>query len=345
MPKTLIVGLGRSGLGLHWHVIRKLQETNLGEWIRRPVLAWDIRDIGEIARKNGLTPVASLAEARSLMDPGQAIVHLCTPPDIRLQMVRELAGLGFRRMIVEKPLALNGVAAREIESFAKAQGLQLVVVAHWLDSELTHRLIDLTDSQEMGRLRAITFVQRKPRLEMTLRSAAHLTSFDVEVPHSLGVVLRLAGAAELTEASWTGVRIDSRVVSSMATARLMLRHPGGQSTEIFSDLASPIRERRVELEFDDGRAVGYYPSSQSDSFAHLRLVRGKSEEGMVFADDSLTRFMYRVYEQFASDQISGEEFELNVRAAELLGEAKDLALDSGLIDDNLLVTEETLRVH
>jgi predicted dehydrogenase len=341
MNRTLIVGLGRSGLGLHWRVLRELREAANPIFGDKPVLAWDICDITATAEREGLVPVHSLEEARELLDPDETVVHICTPPVARLDLVRELSDLGFTRLVVEKPLATDAATAIEVDAVRRARGLQLVLVAHWLDSMLTRRLLALTRSEDLGALRAIWVAQHKPRMRRTLASDGHPTAFDVELPHSVGVALRIAGDAQLDDATVTDMVVDDTVVPRMGSARMVLAHDGDVRTEIYSDLASPVRERRIELDFTRGSAVGYFPGSEDDHYAHLR-VRGDREKVSIFPDNALASFFVRVYTDFAHDRYSEEEFLLGRRVVELIDEAKDRCL-AGEIAARIPTVEESTR--
>jgi predicted dehydrogenase len=326
--RTLIVGLGRAGLGLHWGVIRRLRAQRPDLFADAPALAYDKRDVVRRADRAGMVLVDSLAEARRLSDPAETIVHLCTTPTARLEPLRELADLGYRQIMVEKPLAADARTLREIAELRRSRDLRLAVVAHWLDSALTRRLAGLVRSEELGRLRSISITQNKPRLRRTLESATngHQTAFDVEVPHSLGVVLRIAGNASVSAAGLTDMKVGSLVVPWMGNARLVLGHDAGPRTEIFSDLSSPVRERRIELEFTGGSAVGHYAGSEDDHYAQLQIARNGAITTHVFPDDALSSFFVRVYRDFARGASFDEELGLATRVVELIGQAKSMSL-------------------
>ena len=97
MERTLIIGLGRAGLGLHWAVLRRLRAA--GEhpdlFDPAPVLTLDPLAPAAPPRGEELRSVSSVAQARGLLDPERTVVHLCTPPVARLGLLRELAGAGF----------------------------------------------------------------------------------------------------------------------------------------------------------------------------------------------------------------------------------------------------------
>jgi predicted dehydrogenase len=326
--RTLIVGLGHAGLDLHWNVLRRLRATPADRdlFAPGPAYGFDLRETAAPPPGQDLARVRSLAEAARLLDPAETVVHLCTPPVARLDLLHSLAEHGFRRILVEKPLATDLASAEAIADLRRSAGLELTVVAHWLDSALTTQCTELIRSGRLGELRAISFIQRKPRLSRTIMNHGHPTAFDAELPHSVGVALRIAGDARLLDAAWTDMQVGDRLVPRMGTARLVARHDSGVHTDIFSDLTSPVRERRVTFELTGGRVVGHYPGSQDDDYAHLRLLVDRRELRSVFRDDSLATFLRRVYRQYADGRDGTAEFDLNLRVTALLGEAKSWCL-------------------
>jgi predicted dehydrogenase len=219
---------------------------------------------------------------------------------VRFDVLSELARLGFRRMVVEKPLATSVEELERIGSLREHFGVRIAVVAHWLYAELTARLHDLVLGHTLGPLRTIRFVQHKPRFHRSIVDSGHTTAFDVEIPHSLGVVLLLAGAAELSGAQCLPMRVGRQTLPGMGCARLTLLHSSGVASEIVSDLASPVQERSVRLGFESGSAVGHYPLSDRDNHAQL-AVTGQTDEHTVFPDDAFTSFTLRTYESFRDD--------------------------------------------
>lgn len=306
MLRTLIVGLGRAGLGLHWAVLRKLRAA--GEhpdlFAPAPVLALD-PTVVPTATGDGLLPVPSLERAVALLDPAETVVHLCTPPVTRLGLLRELSEAGFRRIVVEKPLATGVAEAHAIHDLAVGEGLELDVVAPWLASSLTRRLAALVAEGKLGALRTIGIRQYKPRMRRTLADLGHPTAFDIEPPHSVGVCLRLAGDAEVISAGLSDMRIGETVVPGMGRAELRLRH-AEVTSHIVSDLTAPLRERRIELGFEGGRVVAHYPNAEDDCYAQLRLQRpGLPEQLEIFPDDALSAQMTGSYRAFLTGGAPG----------------------------------------
>ncbi len=329
MLHTMVVGLGRAGAGLHLPVLAKARERQPRWFAPGPVAAFD-RDAAARARHTaeGVHTVASLAQARRVLDPGRTVVHVCTPPVARVELIEELLELGFRRLLVEMPLASGPRDLARLLELLRGPDVQVAVVAPWLASTLTDRLTVLVrERSALGALRQISVVQSKPRFRRSLAGSGHPTAFDVEIPHAMGVLLRLAGDADVAGAICTDLDVNGRRLPRLGGATLRLAHHGGVRGVIRSDLTSPVRERRITLRFDQGTAIGHYPAEASDHYAQLRLlVRDvPPEPRAVFRDDALTEFVLRAYADFASGGPGAAAFEEQARVVGLLGEAKELA--------------------
>ena len=300
MFRTLVVGLGRAGAGLHLPVLDRLrQRTPTGTlFAEAPVVAVDPTP-PLAALPPGTVVLPTLERARAELDPESTVAHVCTPPEGREAVIEQLARLGFAHVIVEKPLAVDITQLARVEDLCRRHRLQLVVVAQWQVSTLTRRLEECVTGGEFGELRQIRVVQRKPRFSRSLATSGHPTAFDVEVPHALGVVLRLAGPARLTDAAWSDLAADGVVRPRLGTATLRLAHQRGPSTQITSDLTAPVRERRITCVFDDATVVGHYPVSEEDGYAQLAVARSDRTTREVFPDDALPSFLRDAYRRFA----------------------------------------------
>jgi len=175
-------------------------------------------------------------------------------------------------------------------------------------------------------LRSIEILQHKSRMGRTLADLGHPTAFDIEAPHSLGVCLRLAGDARLVDARLSDMWIGDTVVANMGKAELLLRHDSVTS-RIISDLTSPVRERRIELSFDGGHVVGYYPIGEDELYAHLRVaVDGLPRTEEIFADDALSTYLLEAYLGFGEHADFRDELRLGGQVVELITAAKQLCL-------------------
>ncbi|GAA3761103.1 hypothetical protein GCM10022402_43620 [Salinactinospora qingdaonensis] len=307
MLHTLIVGLGRSGRKLHLPTLlraRALAASADGDhsaavpFSAHPILAFDRRLTPPPPA--GVTLVRSLAEAAATIDPSRTVVHLCTPPYARASTLNELAGLGFRRILVEKPLATDLFGLDVVLRLRRRWDLDLTVTAHWLASALTERLRSAIRDGDLGALRSMSIVQHKPRFQRSRHRRDHPTAFDVEIPHSLRLALDLAGRAHLLDASWSDLVFGGTRVPAMGGAHLSLVHASGVRTDISSDLTSPVRERRITLEFEEGTLTGHYPCSDADDTAQLRTRSAGHDSRELFTDDALTAFLLRVYDRYAT---------------------------------------------
>src|SRR5690348_15196465 len=103
--------MGRSGEQLHLPSLSKVRLASPGLLGLAPVIVFD--PYRQPADVPGVVAVRSLQEAAGCLPPCRTVVHLCTPPRVRSSMLGRLAELGYRKIIVEKPLAVDlvGLAA------------------------------------------------------------------------------------------------------------------------------------------------------------------------------------------------------------------------------------------
>jgi predicted dehydrogenase len=325
MPHTVVAGLGRSGAGLHVPVLTRLRATCPELFGDHPIVGVDPRaglalGDGSTAGATGAGVLAvtdSLDRLAALVPPDDTVVHVCTPPATRVAVLTCLAAQGFRRLVVEKPLAGDLAALAAVERLRCRHDLDVVVVTHWLASALTHRLTRLARSGEHGPLTSITVRQDKPRFTRA-GNPAHADAFDVEIPHALAVALTIAGPAELAGAGWT-----DPLAGPLAGAWLAVRHTGGTHTTIRSDLTSPVRRREITLRLRDTTAVGHYPVSADDHHAQLRTGAGPRE---VFEDEALGAFLLAAHRYFAGTAAAPPgEFAVHAAVVRLLAAARHTA--------------------
>jgi predicted dehydrogenase len=323
MLNALIIGLGRAGLGLHLPVLARLRLC------ATPVVAVDPYRPRGLLEGPPVIVLRTLREARARLAPDNTVVHLCTPPGVRAGALREVAELGFTRIIVEKPLATSEDDLEQVLRITRDHGVQLSVVAPWLHSTLTTRLIALLESGDLGRLLTVTVTQHKPRFTRSSTSRSHESAFDVEIPHSLGLALRLAGDAEVTGAWTTDLDLGDMVVKDMGSANMTMRHKcSAVRTVIESDLTSPVRQRRVILQLTGGRIIADYPIGQDDDYGQLRVTHADGPDGTaareLLRDDALGTFLSRAYRRYATSSTGGPDLDLDeqVRGCRLLLDAK-----------------------
>ncbi|MBA5223951.1 hypothetical protein [Streptomyces griseoaurantiacus] len=331
MLRTLLLGLGRAGAGLHLPVLARARATHPELFAGRPVVGVDPgpRPLPGGPPGTGGDPLViadSLQRARRCLDPDVTVVHLCTPPDVRAALLEEAAQLGYRRFVVEKPLAADRAALRRVREAVDRHGLRVEVVSPWLHSALTDRIAALLATA--GQVRSVSVTQDKARFRRSLTGGTHRHAFEVEVPHALGVLLRLLGDGEVCAASWSDLRLGERVVPHMGGARLALRHRGGARGLVDCDLTSPVRRRRITVDTADGvRLIGHYPVAQDDDVARLDMWCEGRRTRELFEDDALRRCLVAAYRRFAGDDPPGAAGCLGVhaRTVELLEDARHLA--------------------
>lgn len=300
--QTLVVGLGRAGAGLHLPVLARARSAARPLFSSLPIVACDPRRT--IPESPEVTVTSTVEQAERLVVPADTVVHVCTPPTVRTSVLTELAELGFRRFIVEKPLATDTDELARVVRLRRKHSLHLEVVEPWLTSTLTQRLTDLAGSGTLGDLKSIAIVQNKPRFRRSLLTPGHPSAFDVELPHGVGVALRLAGNARVTHAAGQDLVLGELVIPRMGSAAVGLRHNSGVRTLIESDLTAPVRERRITCEFSRGRAVGHYAVSDDDDHSQLTVTQNGQSTHSVQRDDSLTAWMIRAYRNFHAAPVS-----------------------------------------
>ncbi|WP_424189115.1 oxidoreductase [Actinokineospora sp. G85] len=323
MVGALVVGLGRSGAGLHLPVLRALGHGQARALGRPPIVVVD--PAASVPPAPDVLPALSLAHAARLISPARTVVHLCTPPTARLRPLTELAGLGFTRVLVEKPLAVDEVELAGVLRLRAEAGLDLLPVAQWRCSELTRRITAVVAGGELGALRSLSFTQTKPRFTRTALGDSHTTALDVEAPHSVAVALHVAGAAEVADAALSDMVVGDHSYRHMGGARLSLRHAGGVRTEIRTDLTSPVRERRVVAELEGGTLIGHYPATDADDHSQLVVRTASTHSHSVFQDDSLRALIARAHEHFEGGDPLFDEPANGVAVVTLLAQAKRLA--------------------
>lgn len=323
--RSLIVGLGRAGAGLHLPVLAKLRTRTPLLFDDAPVTACEPRP--NVAARAGLEVVPTIEAAAAGLDPAVTVAHVCTPPTERLAVLSELATLGFRKVIVEKPLAADIDDLARIIRLRRKYKLHVEVVEPWLASTLTARLVELIRSGRFGAPKSIDIVQNKPRFRRSLVTPGHPTAFDVELPHGVALALRLAGAARVTHASGTDLEVEGNVGPRMGGASVGLRHNSGIHTEIRSDLTSPVRERRVTVDFETGTAVGHFAVSGDDHHSQLTLRSNGRSEHVVLRDDAMTEWMFQAYRKFQVDGEQTQGFTFATEVVQLLSVAKNICAE------------------
>lgn len=339
---TIIVGAGRAGGSLHLNCLDRLRER--GDLPPGAVAVVDLRPPSELrlAHRTDITFFTSLREAGAAADP-DAVVHICSPPRCHLDHVTEAVEGGFRRLVVEKPLAVSGAEAEAIARLGRSHGVAITAVLNWAFSRLTTRLVELAGPQGSLIEGAIHLSQNKPRIRRSLSDTAHSSVLEIEMPHMVAAALRIKGApARVATACCEDLVIGDVVRRRMASGRIVLTFPGGSEAIITSDMQATRIERFVTFARTDGGAVwGHYPCSEADDYAQLVVSGPDGTHREVFADDTLGTCLRNAYEASPGDSLGRLDLNLGVDVCRVLDEAKHL-LDDGPADPPRLSSVEAI---
>jgi len=318
---SLIVGGGDAGRRLHVMGVRKAakRDPNL---ISGQITIVERNPLVELPV--GIPTCLAIEDAN--VDPEKTVVHVATGPADRLAVVKAAARLGFRFFVLEKPLTATQNELEELIKIASRYDLRIVINFPWLATPLTAALKDAIDSRKHGRLLKLSSLQTKSRRGRTNEAAGHEDSFDIETPHQVSLGLFLAGdTALLLGAECKPLIFEDGHVSLMGGASVHLNQ-GPTDSHFKSDLDSPIKERRIELQFEDGwRYVGWYPASAETDGLYLSKYHpsGHLWWRKTFSDDPLTSLILQAYQYFAGiGPQPASTLDLAVATANLISEAK-----------------------
>lgn len=328
---SIIVGYGHCGKNLHHVCLRKLQPSATLSGLCEQVHVVDplvsLPSSAHLVSHEQLPPPHSLRER-------VGVVHICTPPALHLQHVREALHAGYRYIILEKPMVISQAQATELLVLQRMFNAHILVVAVWAHSSLVKLMAQRVQASS-GSITRLQVVHNKPRFSRTLqRHGEHI--FDIEMPHQVSLALLLAGdALTLVDARSEPLHLEGETRPSMKFGYLHLEGPQGERVRLTSDLSSPIRERRLSMEFDDGAFYqGYFPVSADDSYSQFEAYdsSGVRIAWQVLADEPLTTCLEAYYQYFMACERGesplpplGSSITFNKRIVELLEQARHLA--------------------
>lgn len=299
----IIVGFGHCGRHLHYSALRQAAD-------RHPHLVKleDCFAVDPAADWGGGTSVAHAGTLPPASDfKGETVVHICTPPETHYEVLLSALGKGYRRFIVEKPLAVSAAQATAMLDIVDAYGASMRVVALWPHSWAVRALRRVIASRLHGPLQELTIVQNKPRFFLTRQRVGESVLF-IEVPHQVALALSLAGeAVSLDSAHAWPMRFSDRLVPQMGGCVLRLAHESGVKTTINSALDHHARERWVSARFADGSVASAYLSvSRDDLYAQLKRYGpdGSLIEHVVDQDDAFAECLGAYYQQFWADELT-----------------------------------------
>ncbi|WP_433942878.1 Gfo/Idh/MocA family oxidoreductase [Paenibacillus sp. SN-8-1] len=336
MLQSLIIGFGRAGKGLHYHCLRKAYQTGSHTSLFNPQIGVVDPNFDHLGMSHSkLTGFSSLAEVEGF-EPESTVVHICTPPELHTDSLLEVVKQGYRKIIMEKPLTTTEKELHVIRGIQDKYGCEVLVVANWLSSSLTRNIHALIKSNIFGPLRYLTAEQNKSRLSRTLANPSHHNAFDVEIPHLVALALLLGGTkASIKESEVKDMLFGDHVIPNMGMAKLTLHQEQGVISRLSSNLATPVRKRRIQLNFDSHVIFGYYPSAQDDSHAWLEICDGNGRllDEQILHDDPLSAVFIEYYQYFAGiGEKPVSDLDFNAKVVTLICEAKKLC---GLLTEEM----------
>ncbi|MGF7047240.1 putative dehydrogenase [Paenibacillus sp. DS2015] len=340
MLQSLIIGFGRAGKGLHYHCLRKAYLMENNEDLFNPHVGVVDPRFAEIGSSNPiLTGFSRLDEVKGF-DLFNTVVHICTPPELHTTTLLEVVKRGYRMIMMEKPLTTTQQELEVIREIQNSYRCEILVVANWLSSSLTRSIHSLIQSGIYGPLRFLTAEQNKSRLSRTLANPSHHNAFDVEIPHLVALALLLGGKdAQVIESEVRDMQVGEHVIPHMGMAKLTLQHDHGLVSRLSSNLATPVRKRRIQLNFDSHVIFGYYPSAQDDSHSWLEICDGYGHvlEEQILHDDPLSAVFIEYYRYFSGQGVKPvSDLDFNVQVVTMICQAKK---QCGLLTAEAEITE------
>ncbi len=262
-----------------------------------------------------------------------AVIHLCISPRNRPQILYDAIKLGIRRFIIEKPIAINNGDLMTMQNLISKNNLDVLVVSNWSSSKLTEKLQQSIAriTNQGAQMRKITIVQNKPRIQRSLTNCTHRNALEIEIPHMIVLSLLLVGKnVSVSDSTVWDLHHNDQVRYGMGGADVTLQFENSCVAQLSSNLVSPIRERRVEIEFDNGyKLVGYYPSDSNSlySFYYEYSSTGKIAYQSIIPDDTLTEFFIQAYKYFYFNGTKpASDFNFHLLVSDLLIQARKKAM-------------------
>ncbi len=305
MYRSLIIGFGYAGRMLHLPCIHKVQDNyNKSEIIfdSKVGVVDPLLSIRVGKDSDNLDIFTKLQDIQSF-DPNQTIVHICTAPEIHFETIRQVAELGFKKIIVEKPLTISVENLERILEIEEARRLDILVVANWVYSSLTARINEIISSEIYGPVIHLSIEQNKPRFSRTIANSTHTTVFDVEIPHEVALSHYLLGPVrEITGSMYGDMVLNDIIVRKMGKGQITLLHKNGCTSTLYSDLTSPIRKRIVNVYFKDYLITGHYPISSDDNHSQISVFHDSKLISLdILQDDPLTSCLNEFYKYFIGE--------------------------------------------
>lgn len=237
----------------------------------------------------------AFAQAK-IINPLDCIMDVCVPNAFHYEIVNKVVELGFKKVLVEKPLADS------IEESIKFGYLDanIAVVENYLYSNVTLELKRIIKEQK--------FIPKYVRIEFskdrrpdTMRNRGfhedrqpHL--FFVEVPHQIAVAHFLFGDVKANLGAWcNNLIVEGKVFKEHGEGGITLLHDSGVISYSFSCLEGhnhfPLRYRGIRIYCDNNITLcAHYPIGGDDAFYGVVMVYEKDDiiKKYSIKDDNLT---------------------------------------------------------
>lgn len=348
---SIIVGLGRAGFDLHIPILHKVRENegNGSPFLKVIGLVDSLQDKVDRALhklvdsyKYSETQIVCARSIDSLqgLDLKNSVVHICTPANSHAISLLAAAKKGFKRIIIEKPCAVNVSEVDEMRKIRDKYDLNVVIVNPYLYSRSLGRCRRVIENS--GTMpHYIEFELSKPRKKPTLvgRSTAD-SVFDVEMPHQIAAVLYLTQAKKFkvlrSEVRHMHYRETDRdpcnIVLNMGLGIILLELDQ-HIAMLVSYLDAPTRTRVLKLRFYNGDQVeAYFPVSEDDHTSEVKTYGFTGSDGSVrqlssdkFPDDLFTYCLKDIYSRFASNSPQFSDIEFNRNVVDIMDQAKKLS--------------------
>jgi predicted dehydrogenase len=320
--KSIIVGHGHAGRNLHRPCIRKAADDS--------AISGEIGIVERCPKHEDQChgPVFRSFEEVRDFNPVDTVVHIATPPDEHGPALYEAVECGYRMFIIEKPVGLTRADAGRLVRTMAAHDLKMIPNLPWPDTPLTAQLLTIVGSGNHGGLVRFEMVQHKSRPPREREVAQCTSAFEIEMPHQIALALQVAGVdGTVIDASCKPYLSPNGPVPLMGGASMVLRH-GNTVADLQSDLDAPLRERRVDLYFEDGwRVRAWYPIDGMDGSQRIVIYDEKGQlrkQQKLWSDPMSALFVqaYRFFLGTGSEPLA--KMSLAIESVHMTCDAKDI---------------------
>jgi predicted dehydrogenase len=326
MNPILIVGSGKAAL-LHLRAYLRLwPPAGRPRLYVVPGAAID-PGIAELSRADPRAVEFLDRDAAQTLARARTVVDICTPTITHRRVAEQMAGVGFARFLVEKPLATSACDVAWMDSLR----VRLAVMQNYLFSRATQAALCHIRGAGLSP-RWMVSLFSKDRVPDSLQGrgfeggqAPH--ALTVELPHQLYLARRFLGPGEVRFATAWDMDAGGMMFPDHGSGVVALVHPGQRAPVSlhFSHLAATAPIRLVAIACDGGEAVLIrYPTSGESLTSTVETfgADGRRRVEVLANDDMLKAALAHYYAYLTSDSTrdSGTR-SVAVRDARLLAAA------------------------